>query len=1296
MPRYAELHCHTEFSFLDGASSADGLVDRAAQLGIGALAVTDHQGLYGAVRFVTAAQAADLHAVVGVEIELLDAAAPDPQGIVVPARRRGRALPPTRTAWEPWDAGASGIEGPATGREAGVGGRLGRIESGRPVRPRADRLRLPGHRDPVREDLRAVGDGQRGPHLVLLARDQAGYRSLSRLVSAANLAGSKGVPRFTHALLERHSEGIVALSGCRHGEIARRLLAGDREGAARVVERYARLFGGSPGGRRGGSIGGLQARRARGGIGGFVLELQHHLLPDDDWLVAETVRLARELGLPVAVTNDVHYAFPEDRELQDVMVAIRHGLTLDESAHLRRPNGEFHLKSASALLALPPNDADADPGIRRAWAEGMTTAAELADACRVDLGFEQYRFPGFEVPKGETSFSHLEALCHEGARRKYHPLTPRVLSQLAHELDVIERTGLAEFFLICWDVMRFARERGIPAQGRGSAGDSIVAYVLGITRVDPIRHNLLFERFINEGRTSYPDVDIDFASSRREEVIRYVYDRYGPEHTGMVCNVITYRARSAVREVGYALGFPRPLVDRVAKALETYDSAMVRRDLEAEGGFAEFFTPAPTAGDPGTVERPAAGPDEMDQLNQARGGRRRRSTPDDEGGPGDTPVSVAWLRAEREHGPASGRGPGTTAGLSPWERWLEFCAQIDGRPRHLGIHVGGMLVTAAPLVEIAPLERATMPGRVVVQFDKRDVETMKLIKLDLLGLRMLSAMDDALRDVTADCGVALDLDRLPEDLPDVFRMIRAADTTGVFQIESRAQMQTLPKSAPTTLDDLVVEVAIIRPGPIQGNAVHPYLRRRQGIEPVSYLHPSLEPVLRETLGVILYQEQVMEIAIRVAGFSAVESDGFRRAMGTWRSSGEMEKLHRRFADGCRDVSGLADEQAEELFRQVAAFASFGFNKSHAAAFARTAYESAFLKLYYPAQFTAGLINNQPMGFYPVEVLVNDAKRHGVAVLPVDLNRSRYRTTTEWVGMPGEPLPPGCGIERRPRVVRSSGCVMSDARTRRQLAAESAQGYGIRLGLHLVKGIGEEHAEALDGELERGPYRSLADVAARTGLAEEVIERLIRAGALDSLGRPRRELLWQLRELAASTGRERRTDRRVEAGVLDLRLPPTDAPDLPPPTEVERLADSYAILSLDARRQVIELFRPALDRLGVTPNARLSDLRPGPVRIAGLVVTRQHPMTARGTVFLALEDETAMVNVTLWPDQWNRFRSTVRRHALLLVAGDLQREASVVNVVAREVRALPDVARAAGGPETPDGIRPQGYTGMRRG
>ncbi|MEX2546878.1 MAG: OB-fold nucleic acid binding domain-containing protein, partial [Chloroflexota bacterium] len=797
-----------------------------------------------------------------------------------------------------------------------------------------------------------------------------------------------------------------------------------------------------------------------------------------------------------------------------------------------------------------------------------------------------------------------------------------------------------------------------------------------------------------------------------------------------------------------------------------YDSVMVRRDLEAEGGFAEFF--AAVDGGVGTGDGSAQGDlaavergflDEMGQLNDGRGlvplapvsvarsGGRRSS--DDKGGPGDTPVSVRWLRDANatlgvlpEELPGGERGPievsrtasaghhaqpspitggdtpelatsasinaflntgsvtqadtrpagrvgdrPSTAGLTPWDRWLELTARIDGFPRHLSIHTGGMLITAAPLIDIAPLERATMPGRVVVQYDKRDIETIKLIKLDLLGLRMLSAIDDALRDITADCAVVVDLDRLPEDISEVFRMICAADTVGVFQIESRAQMQTLPRSRPENLDDLVVEVAIIRPGPIQGNAVHPYLRRRQGKEEVTYLHPSLQPALEETLGVILYQEQVMKIAIDVAGFSAAESDGFRRAMGTWRSSREMEKLHEKFVDGCITGNGLTPEQAEELFRQVAAFASFGFNKSHAAAFARTAYESAFLKLFYPAQFVCGLINAQPMGFYPVEVLTNDAKRHGVCVLPVDVNRSRYRTTSEWVGLPTEPLPDGAGIDERPAVVKSSGCVVPDERSRDHWAAPTSIAYGIRLGLHLVKGIGEAEGEALDAEISRGgPFKSLADLVARTGLSEEVVERLIRAGALDSLGEPRRKLLWQLKEVAGATRRTR---------TFDLRLPPTTAPDLPPPTELERIGDAYAILSLDARRQVIELFRPALDRLGVLRAGELADARPGRVKISGLVVTRQHPMTARGTVFLALEDETGMVNVTLWPDTWARFRRTVRRHALLYVEGRLERESNVVNVIADRVESLSEVARLAGGPAQPKGVRHMGHAGIRR-
>jgi DNA polymerase III alpha subunit len=1555
-PAYAELHCHSHFSFLDGASSPDDLVTRAAELGLAGLAVTDHQGLYGAVRCSMVAEAAGIRPVIGIEVELLDPAAPDPGGIVIPAKR----------AWQP-------------GRRKPAPPFASRASNGQPDRPRPGRARLPGHRPTVKEDQRGIGESERGPHLVLLARDAIGWRSLCRLVSRANLAGTKAVPRFTQALLAEHVEGLIALSGCGHGELARRLRAGDREGARAVARYYARLFGGASG-----SVAASSPDTAR--RSGFVVELSHHLLSDDDWLVSEAAHLAAELGLPVVVTNDVHYALPEGRELQDVLTAIRHGRSVDELRDLRRPDGQSYLKSGTELLAMPPGEPameQVDPIVARAWREGVAASVEIAAACHVDLVFERYRFPGFEVPAGETPFSHLSELCWEGARRRYHPLTPAVVRQIAHELDVIEKTGLAEFFLICWDLMRYARSRGIPAQGRGSAADSIVAYVLGITRVDPIRHELLFERFINEGRTAYPDVDIDFSSARREEVIQYVYGRYGAEHTGMVCNLVTYRARSAVREVGNALGFPRPLVDRVAKALETYDSVMVRRDLEAEGGFAQFFArpgdppgdAAPGSADPSGLAEMRGLADAMGQLNHERGGHyrgghsrggaprasqavagivpvagrpaegsvattvvaptsgpaspaagspaagspaagspaagtppsilvtrldaslsvmsdtpeaaggdhaagathgsaaqgrpwapvqasQRRSVDDiglangatdrpygwapgeDEGGPGDSPVSERWIRegppsralerrrdergalerrrderdalerrrderdaidreVARRLDPESGvllpadrrfdprpatardaaavagaaaaepvgsgaaaaepvgsgdaaaepataddvvgaavtgavtvssvarveplpgqdrdRHRGSVARLSDWERWLELCARIDGFPRHLSIHSGGMLITAAPLIDIVPIERATMKDRVVVQYDKRDVETMKLIKLDLLGLGMLAAIDETIQLIEHDCAVCLDLDRLPEDIPEVFEMLQAADTVGVFQVESRAQMQTLPKSKPSNLDDLVVEVAIIRPGPIQGNAVHPYLRRKQGLEPVAYLHPSLEPILRDSLGVILYQEQVMKIAIDVAGFTPAGSDGFRRAMGTWRSTREMEKLHEQFVDGCMRVQHMSRDDAEELFRQCAAFASFGFAKSHAAAFARTAYESSFLKLFYPAQFATGLINAQPMGFYPVEVLVNDAKRHGVAVLPVDINRSSWRTTTEWVGRPGwalagapgddgshdgddgEPLPEGCGIDARPIPVRSSACVIPTAAARGRWTADGVPGWAVRLGLHLVKGIGEEQQPRLDAELARGPYAALADVVERTALPEEVIERMIRAGALDSLGRPRRELLWQLREVAGSAkgrldGRAVRgagRPRRAAGRPMDLRLPATEAPSLPPISESERLGDAYAMVGLDARRQVVAMFRDALDRLGAVTNAALADRRPGAVRIGGLVVTRQHPMTARGTVFLALEDETGMVNVTLWPDTWQRHRSVVRRHALLLVDGDLQREANVVNVVARSVTPLVEATSNTGGPVSPTGVRAIGQAGLRR-
>ena len=657
LPPYAELHCHSHFSFLDGASAPDDLVARAVELGLAGLAVTDHQGLYGAVRFSTAAEAAGLHPVIGVEIELLDAAVPDPGGIVVPARR----------AWRP------GRRTPAPV----VRSRRGSPD-GAPARPRPERARLPGHREVRKEDHRGIGEAQRGPHLVLLARDATGWRSLCRLVSRANLAGTKAVPRFTQALLAEHAEGLVALSGCRHGELARRLRPGTARGRGRWRSGTRRCSGAAARRRAAARPG-----RARGPAGaGFVLELvappppRRRLARVGDGASRRRARAARWSSRTTSTTPS-----PRVASCRTCVTAIRHGRSLAELADLRRPDGESYLKGAAELLALPPGDARhrgggpgpgaglarGDRDVRRdrrrpaGWSSPSSATASRASRC----------------PKGQTPFSHLSELCWEGARRRYHPLTPAVVKQLAHELDVIEKTGLAEFFLICWDLMRFAKSRRIPAQGRGSAADSIVAYVLGITRVDPIRHELLFERFINEGRTAYPDVDIDFSSERREEVIQYVYGKYGAEHTGMVCNLVTYRARSAVREVGYALGFPRPLVDRVAKALETYDSVMVRRDLEAEGGFAGFFA-RPGRGRGRAMPRIARGSrrlvaevavagaaalaaergltDAMGQLKHERGGRLGSPTP-----------AARSRTGERGSAPAAGRAVGAeTCQIRAW------------------------------------------------------------------------------------------------------------------------------------------------------------------------------------------------------------------------------------------------------------------------------------------------------------------------------------------------------------------------------------------------------------------------------------------------------------------------------------------------------------------------------------------------------------------------------------------------------------------------------------------------------
>src|SRR3982075_35873 len=640
-----------------------------------------------------------------------------------------------------------------------------------------------------------------GQEVVMIARNLRGYSNLCRLLSFAHTDQPKGEARATIAKVAEHRGDLFYLSST------------DDESRLREMQEAL-------------------------GKESVFSELRHHLCPEDQWVLEGRAAMAKRCGAGVVATNEGHYHVRERRRLHDVMVAIRHRATLESAQPHLFPNSEHHLKSGTEMRPL-----------FKGHAEALATPWDIAKECDVNLDFRKVRFPGYPVPAGETPFSFLYKLCFEGVRDRYRPITPEVARRLQRELEVIEKTGLAEFFLINWDLMRFAGEHGVPGQGRGTAARSIDPYVLGITRGDPIEHNLLFERFLHEEMTSTPDIDIDFSTEHREQVIQYVYDKYGWERTGMVCNVVTFQPRMAARQVGKALGFPPDVIDKLAKSVDSW----FPESLEESSAHAGF-----------------------------------------------------------EH----------LTGSAPWRQFTALCNQVLNFPRHLSIHVGGMLVTGEPLIDIVPVEPATMPDRVVVQFDKDDVEDLGLIKMDMLGLRTLSVVAECLDLVEAKTGSRPDLDLLPLADPEVYRVCGEADTIGVFQIESRAQMQTLPRTRPKVFNDLVVEVAIIRPGPIQGNAVHPYINRKQGREEVTYAHPLLEPILKDTLGVILYQEQILEICIAVAGMTAGQADRFRRGMNRHRSRIEMRSLHEGFIEGCLH-NDVPPETAEDLFHAIEGFAAFG-------------------------------------------------------------------------------------------------------------------------------------------------------------------------------------------------------------------------------------------------------------------------------------------------------------------------------------------------------------------------------------
>jgi len=1025
MSSYIEFHCHSNYSFLDGASFLQELLVRAKELDMPALALTDHDGLYGMVKFIMAAREIGIRPIIGTELTL---------------------------------------------------------------------------------------DG--GYHLTLLAKDQIGYSNLCRLVTRAQLDHEKGDPSLAWNYIEEHTDGLLALSGCHRGEIAQCLIRGDTQGAVEAAQRYLELFGPES----------------------FWIEVQRHMMGYDHRLSDDLIALAQELRIGYVATNNVHYAAPESRPLQDVLTSIRHNAPLDELGDRRYPNSEFYLKSAEEMVELFLDHPEA-----------VTNSLRIAEECQLDPNFTQHRLPKFPLPKGITAIAYLRWLCYEGARRKYQPMSRRVIDQLDHELSVIHHVGLEDYFLLVWDICRYAHEHDIPAQGRGSAAGSIVAYVLDITRVDPIEHDLLFERFLSEERGTIPDIDIDFSREGREEVIQYVYRRYGEDHAAMVCTVITFQARSAIREVGKSLGFPPDLLDKIAKSVYGFD--------------------------PETLSR-----------------------------------AVADVRGNVE--------------TLPWQHLISLCQQIWDYPRHLSVHVGGMIITGSPLVEVIPLERARKEGIVVTQVDKDDIADLGLIKTDLLSLATLSLVKEAVELAEETEGVSLDMDSLaPFDDPAIYEMICEPDTIGLFQVESRAQIQMLPKMQPRKFSDIVVEVAIVRPGPIQGKMIHPYLQRRQGLEKVTYPHPKLEPVLKETLGVIIFQEQVLRVASVIGGFTPGEGELLRRAMSRKRSYEEIEKLRAGFVKGTMR-NGLPQAQANQVFDQLAAFGGYGFCKSHAAAFARTTYETAYLKLYHPLAFYTALLNNQPMGFYAPCVIVEDAKRHGITVLPVDINKSQAKCTVE------------------------NGA--------------------LRLGFEYVDGIGEAALKILEREREKGPYSSLREFCERTILATPAIEKLIMVGAFDSLGIPRRDLLWQLGEVKKSQD--------TKQMALSLAVPgeAVSFKDLSP---WEKTGLDYVVLGLTTGPHITTYYREIWQSLGVVASKDLDDLEDGQrVRVAGLVIVRQEPSTAKGHIFISLEDEFGHINVIVRPQVVKRYHKIVRREPFPIIEGRVVVDGRVRNVLAErflnQVRVAP--------------------------
>jgi error-prone DNA polymerase len=1026
---YAELRVASAFSFLDGASLPEDLVEQAANLGLPAVALVDRNGVYGAPRFFKAARAAGIRALVGAEVTLDENA--------------------------------------------------------------------------TRQQL---------PRLTLLVENRTGYKNLCRLITTGASGKPKGETSVTLDDVAAHAEGLHCLAGGEGGLAARALARGGPAEGGEALGRLAAIFPGR-----------------------LHVEIGRHRLAREEHRNQALADLALRMRLPLVATNGVRYARRKDKELHDVLTCIRHHTTLDAAGELLAAQRERHLKDAAEMSEL---FADRPEALDAAW-----ELSRRLDFTLADLG---YRFPDYPLPPGETLDSYLRKVAWNGARTRFKPLTARAQAQIEKELAMIEKLRLAGYFLIVWDIVQFCQREKILVQGRGSAANSAVCYALSITAVDPVKMDLLFERFLSEERGEWPDIDLDLPSGdQREKVIQHVYGKYGPYGAGMTANVITYRDRSAARETGKALGYSAEQVDNLSKQL---------------GGWSF-----------GEIREP-----------------------------------IAQLESEI-----------AAAGFDPHDirskHFLRLFLQIQNLPRHLGQHSGGMVVAAGRLDEVVPLEPASMPGRVVVQWDKDDCADLGIVKVDLLGLGMLAAIEEAIPMIRATENVEVDLAHLPQDDPKIYRMLNEADTVGLFQVESRAQMASLPRNSPRKFYDIVVQVAIIRPGPIVGGMVRPFFDRRQGRAPVEYPHPCLEPILKRTLGVPLFQEQLLRIAMVAAGFTGGEAEELRRAMGFKRSVERMEAIEARLRAGMT-ARAIPVPAQEQIVKSITSFALYGFPESHAASFALIAYASAYLKAHHPAAFYASILNAWPMGFYHPATLVKDAQRHGTAVFPIDVACSGWKCRWE------------------------AG--------------------GVRLGLRFVQGLRAAAGKRIEEEQAAAPLRDAGDLARRTRLRSAEMTLLAEAGALACFGKTRREALWQVAKVARP------------AGPLLDELPADDPSPLPEMSPEEETAADYSATQMTAGPHLMEHWREKLTALGILSAAELARRSDGErVTAAGAVIVRQRPGTAKGFVFLTLEDETGMCQAIVRPDLFRENRSVIVGSGMLIVEGRLQKQDGTLSVKGERFRSF---------------------------